>query len=285
MTEILFGTTKTKDEELYCVYCHRNKINGKRYIGQTIYQDNPELRWKTGTGYIGCRAFYNAIQKYGWDAFDHYVIQDKLTKEEADELETLNIAFYNTTDNRYGYNLQSGGSKGKLSEETKQIISNLKMGNKCCVGRIMSEETKQKISNSLIGNTNTSGKIIVYRGSKQTSISPNKLQEYLNNGWVKGVNPKNIVKPSQETKDKISMANRGKTPWNKGVARSEETKQKISNSLKGNHISEEQKKSISQNHKGKIGVNNGIINKQIYPNQLSEYEQQGFVRGYMSYSN
>lgn len=39
--------------------------------------------------------------------------------------------------------------------------------------------------------------------------------------------------PTQETRDKISLANKGKTPWNKGVPRSEETKQKQSKSMKG----------------------------------------------------
>lgn len=141
MIETLFETTKTRDEELYCVYCHQNKINGKRYIGQTIHQDKPALRWKNGTGYKDSLYFYNAIQKYGWDNFYHYIIQDNLTKEEADELEELNIMFYNTLNRNYGYNLKHGGSNGQLSEQSKQKLSeslkktfsdpNMKKKNEC----------------------------------------------------------------------------------------------------------------------------------------------------------
>lgn len=183
MTERLLETTKTKDEELYCVYCHRNKTNGKRYIGQTIHQDNPDLRWKNGTGYKDSLYFYNAIKKYGWDAFDHYIIQDNLTKEEADELEELNIILFDTLNHKYGYNLKHGGSNGQLSEQSKQKLSaSLKIAfanpeyrknisekrkqifsnpevrekfSKSHIGKKASEETKQKMSKAHKGNTYT----------------------------------------------------------------------------------------------------------------------------------
>lgn len=115
----LFETKPTNNEEIYCVYCHRNKINGKRYIGQTC--TSPETRWrKNGKGYEKNSYFWSAIQKYGWDNFDHYVIQDNLTKEEADLLEDLNIRAFNTIDRNYGYNFKYGGSYGKHNEESKQ---------------------------------------------------------------------------------------------------------------------------------------------------------------------
>ena len=182
MTETLFETTKTKEEELYCVYCHRNKINGKRYIGQT--KQLPNERWGTqGNKYKQCVYFYNAIQKYGWDAFDHYIIQDNLTKEEANELEELNILLFNTLNPDYGYNLKHGGSDGELSEQSKQKLSeSLKNTfsdpdykkkisairkkafsspevrekfSKSHIGKKASEETKQKMSIAHKGNTYT----------------------------------------------------------------------------------------------------------------------------------
>lgn len=105
------------EDRRWCVYMHINKTNGKKYIGQTC-QDPPEKRWRDGQGYLGCTKFWNAIQKYGWQAFDHIIVQSGLTLDEANHLEEELIRKYNTTSDEYGYNLQSGGEKKKQSEET-----------------------------------------------------------------------------------------------------------------------------------------------------------------------
>ena len=83
-------------------------------------------------------------------------------------------------------------------------------------------------------------------------------------------------KRSDETKNKISEAmkgeknpNYGKPTWNKGKHLSEETKMKLSEALKGQipwskgkKFSEEHKKRLSESHKGKsIGNKNALGNK------------------------
>lgn len=71
---------------------------------------NVKKRWKNnGNGYAGCIHFYNAIKKYGWNNFEHVVLQDCLTKTEANLLEKELIAKYHTQDANYGYNIASGG--------------------------------------------------------------------------------------------------------------------------------------------------------------------------------
>lgn len=104
----------------YIIYLHKNKINGKVYIGQTCQE--PEKRWDHGRGYRTSPRFYNAILKYGWDSFEHTILYTGLTLEQANFYEEQLIQQYNATNEEYGYNITSGGKNFTHSEETKQKI-------------------------------------------------------------------------------------------------------------------------------------------------------------------
>ena len=128
------ANTQVDDERKWCVYMHTNKINNKVYVGQTCKK--PEYRWNNGKGYLIQKddgtyqqpAFARAIQKYGWDGFEHIIFAENLTKEEANTMESGLIYLYKTKNPKYGYNLTYGGEGSvgfKHSEETKQKIKNL----------------------------------------------------------------------------------------------------------------------------------------------------------------
>ena len=106
---------------VHCIYCHENKINGKKYIGQA--KNNPKQRWKNGEGYKSSPLFYNAIQKYGWDGFYHYVVLSGLTLEQANTQEEYFIDKFKTRDRRYGYNIRSGGENQLWTDEAKSNLS------------------------------------------------------------------------------------------------------------------------------------------------------------------
>ena len=137
----------------YCVYIHTNKINGKMYVGQTSAK--PEIRWKNGHGYANSTYFYRAIQKYGWDNFEHEVVASNLTKEEADNFEKLLIKMLNTTDENSGYNLTNGGggiTGFKHSPETKEKMRQNNIGaNNNNYGKCLDEDWRRKISESTSG--------------------------------------------------------------------------------------------------------------------------------------
>lgn len=106
---------------MYSIYMHCNKINNKKYIGQTSL-DPPEKRWKNGYGY-NTQMFFQAIKKYGWNNFEHIILETGLTAEEANIREKYYIQLYNTMDNNYGYNCTEGGSNFfTLSDEIRQKI-------------------------------------------------------------------------------------------------------------------------------------------------------------------
>lgn len=93
----------------YTIYKHTNKVNGKVYIGQTKCTDLTR-RWSGGHGYKQCRYFKSAIDKYGWSAFSHEILETGLSKNEANEAEIRYIRLYNSTDPTCGYNISEGGS-------------------------------------------------------------------------------------------------------------------------------------------------------------------------------
>ena len=129
---------------MYIVYQHKNKINGKNYIGITMQE--PEKRWGVnGCNYKSSPHFYSAIQKYGWDNFEHNILFTNLTKEEACLKEQELIKQFNSMDRNFGYKSTSGGEACVVNEETRQKISQALMGNKNGFVHPCSEEKKKKV--------------------------------------------------------------------------------------------------------------------------------------------
>lgn len=135
---------------MYTVYQHKNKINNKIYIG--ITKQEPEKRWGVnGANYKSSPHFFAAIQKYGWDNFEHNILFTNLTKEEACNKEQELIKFYNSMDRNFGYNSTLGGENFTMNKETKEKISQALKGNKNGLGKPCSEEKKKKISEAQKG--------------------------------------------------------------------------------------------------------------------------------------
>lgn len=113
----------------FILYCHTNKVNGKRYIGITSMK--PEKRWSNGNGYKQNKYFYSAIKKYGWDSFYHEIWFTELTIEEANQKERELIEKYNSANRDFGYNIELGGNAvGRVSEETKRKHRENQLGEK-----------------------------------------------------------------------------------------------------------------------------------------------------------
>lgn len=256
-------------EQKYCVYCHTNKINGKRYIGQTCHQDDPSKRWgKNGEGYFDHNIYFNnAIHKYGWENFEHEVLFINLTKHDADLIENALIEFYDTTNREHGYNLRGGGSIGQLSEETKQKLS------EACSGWHHTENAKQRISESMkevrksIHPWNTGKqftdeeKSVIYatRIGRKATEEEKRHHSESQRGEKNGFYGK---KHSEETRKRISEKNKGNVAWNKGILLSDETKRKI-----------------AETNRNKRWVTNGEIKLQVSLEELDKYLNLGFIRG------
>ena len=129
---------------MFTVYIHINKINNKAYIGQTC--QNPKKRWEYGAHYECSTRFYRAIKKYGWRNFEHIIFATNLTIEQSNQMERLLISLFDTTNDKYGYNMRSGGDNSKLSDETKRKIKDALLKKPPFLGRKHTDESKKKMS-------------------------------------------------------------------------------------------------------------------------------------------
>ena len=223
--------------DTWLIYQHTNKVNGFSYIGCT--KQDTKRRWcNNGGGYIRQPLFYEAIQKYGWENFDHAVLEDNIESLDlAYEREKYWVAYYHTwrgDPECRGYNDTIGGigSSGHIvSDEARRKIGEANSG------RAVSEEYKARLRIEMSGEGNH------FYGHKHT----------------------------EETRQKISAANRGKKI-------SEETKQKISETQKGRIVSEETRKKLSEANKGKKrckpAYNKGIPMTEEIKRKISETKKQ-----------
>lgn len=152
----------------YTVYCHLSPT-GKRYIGFT---GKPiKIRFANGKGYAGNKEFSKDIEKYGWNNFEHIVLEHGLTKEEASEREIYYIKLFDALNPQHGYNVASGGIHGSfsytMSEETKIKIS------KALKGKEVPLERRKKLSEARKGKPGNR-----YRSVYQIDVNGNIVAKY-----------------------------------------------------------------------------------------------------------
>lgn len=149
------------------VYCITNKINGKKYIGQS---HNIEKRFSQHKYNSKNRHLKNAMKKYGTNNFIFTVIETfhpLVEQSVLDECESCYIIASNVMDRKIGYNIKHGGSRGRHTEESKKLLSISHLGKKlsensrikvsiALTGRPVSDKTKVKISISNTGKTRSS---------------------------------------------------------------------------------------------------------------------------------
>lgn len=143
----------------WVVYVHTNLTNGKKYFG--ITSQEPELRWMKGKGYSTHLPIGRAIQKYGWDGFDHQILYSGVDEMFAKEMEKTLIAQFNTQDSNVGYNMTAGGDGVVGYHHTDEYKRNLSLRtsgeNHPNYGKHLSDETREKIRQAQLGNKNPLG--------------------------------------------------------------------------------------------------------------------------------
>ena len=120
--------------------------SGKWYIGQTTYKINNYISSSYSSRKGKGRPYLNhAINKYGFELFQVFLLHEANSKEELDSLEISTIKHYKSNNNMYGYNYLEGGSCSKKPLEWKIHQSNIHKG------KVFTEEHKKNISIGKLG--------------------------------------------------------------------------------------------------------------------------------------
>jgi len=124
------------------IYITTNMINGKKYIGQKVFDTNS--MWKS---YLGSGTYLkNAINKYGKENFYREIVAIAYSQEDLNRFEIELIKNHNAVKSKDYYNISYGGESvmfgRKHTDKTKQQMS------RSFKGRVYSEEHNIKISKS-----------------------------------------------------------------------------------------------------------------------------------------
>lgn len=131
---------------MYVVYCHINRLNGKRYVGWAVVNEGQSShdammrRWKDHCWHVrqgSTYVFHNSIRKHGEDAWRHDVLEVHSDLKPAKDAEVRLIAELQTFFFEHpetGYNMTRGGDGCQMSgtlnhffgkrhsEQARQII-------------------------------------------------------------------------------------------------------------------------------------------------------------------
>jgi len=246
-----------------CIYLVTNCINGKRYVGKSVFSMEERRRTHERDSRYETRSyFHRALRKYGYENFEWRLITGGLDESILDEAEMLAIEFLGT-EVPDGYNMTGGGDGALHRCQTEQAKSEISRKAKERFSRPGIREKHRATMKRTMGRPEVREKLRIAQTGKKASLQARINMSKIRKGR-KG-------KPhSEETKALLSRINKGKVsgPFSKEHRRkisealtgrkkashTEETKAKISKSLTGQKrgpYSVEHCRKISEAKKGK----------------------------------
>jgi len=172
--------------EIVCgIYCIFNKVNHKRYIGQSV---NIKARWSkhkrslTKKTYSGDnRHLTNAWHKYGEENFDFFILETCL-ESELDVYETFWVDYYEATNPAKGYNKTQGG-KYNYNIQYDREINPIKYGEDSNYHILSEHDVRQIIKRFECGDSSASiAKQYNVSRKSITNIRNHKMWAYLTQG-------------------------------------------------------------------------------------------------------
>jgi len=228
----------TEEKKYIFIYLTTNLLTKKQYIGDHRC-DNLEKDNYLGSGKI----LLKAIKKYKRENFKREILEFFSTKKEAFESQGTYIDEYNTLiPNGYNISPKGGlGVRGCHSEKTKQTLSELRKGKPGIKGprpdltgekngmagksvydrwvELYGVEEATKLMKKYVKHHNISMKGNTWELSDETKI-------HRKEALLQTIGVDNVAK-LQQVRQKISNTLKGNIPWNKGLKKEDIKKRKL----------------------------------------------------------
>lgn len=232
-------------------------LTGKKYIGMH--------RWPKDSidpNYFGSGIhLQRALSLYGKDNFSCRILEWCETREELLEREKFYISEVQAPINDDYYNIEDGGQGGHnefyVQPVTQNQLNALEYGRHLPASEKQREQLSRRRKNIIVSNETrkklskaAKGKKVINDGQINKCVSEDELERYLALGWKLG----KILLDVETRTEKFK-----KTHYSKDNI--------------------EWKKNISKAVKGRRWITNGVINKQVSPDDLETYFSEGFYFG------
>lgn len=202
------------------IYIIRNTVNEKVYVGQTkvslkLRFQNHLSAARRGNDYV----IGKAIRKYGEDKF-YIELLEECTVEELNEREKYWISFFNSTNNKYGYNISLGGNVVRTTKELDKskiirmfnsgvpaykIAKSMHIGTSNITNLLKELNIKYGVSLQKIDNTEEAMIVDLYLDGYGTMEISRRFKR--DKGTIRRVLLRNGIKPIAYRKNKNSGGN------------------------------------------------------------------------------
>lgn len=235
-------------ELLTGIYAIKNLVNNKVYIGQAI---DINKRWREHLSSLLNNKHYNkhlqkSWNKYGKKNFTFEIIEE-CEEDKLNEKETEYIQYFKANNINLGYNQNIGGERPTGYNHT--------------------DAAKEKIRQCKLGSTTSDRHKKIVRDMMNKRWATDEYKEKMKSIGKSCPHPSGR-KHTLEEIEKIRLAGLGRVF-------TEETKRKIGEANKSGKTAHPGNDYV----KGRIWINNGVITKMIYPNELDKYLQNDFKLG------
>lgn len=201
---------------MYNIYLIQNLVTNKVYIGQTKYSIEIRFKQHLRASRSNSQALYKSMRKHGLENFSIKLLESGIPVDTIDIKEINYISEYNSTNNKFGYNMTLGGNnsnkhfKYHLDSSQIETIVNLYNANKSTreIAKLfnVNAQTIAKIlkSNNIIMRSKSS------KLKKFNKIDLDLLEIYLSKGMSQikigklfGCRSSAVFRAKQKLKNKI----------------------------------------------------------------------------------